>query len=104
MSPRRTILRELNRRMYAGEETYMRPAAIRGFDGNPSGYQEAVNTLLRDQLINGRKDDDGRLAIALNERRLPEVHRELRPIWARPVLWLALLAVSAGAVVVVTFF
>jgi len=98
MSPRRTILRELKLHRGNGGDGYIRPAAIRGFDADPSRYQSAVNDLLREQLINGRKDEDGRLAIALNERRLPEVRRELRPLWARPGVWLALIAVSAGAV------
>lgn len=94
MSARRTILRELNRNATAG---HMRPAAINGFEANPSRYQAAVNALLQERLINGTKDPEGRLAIGLNEQRMADVRRELRPIWARPVVWLAIMVVAAGA-------
>ena len=45
------------------------------------------------------------MAIALNKQRLREVKRELRPLWAHPALWLAvvvalvLTAYSTGLIV-----
>ena len=36
------------------------------------------------------------MAIAINEHRKAEVERELRPLWARPALWMA--AATAAAV------
>ncbi len=99
MSPRRTILRELDRRRTDGGNGYTRPASIRGFEADPSRYQEAVNALLREQLVNGTKDEEGRLAIALNERRMDQVQRELRPVYARPAVWLVLVLLSAGAMI-----
>lgn len=97
MSTRRTILRELSRNGHEGNG-FTRPAAIAGFDRQPARYQAAVNTLLQERLINGRKDEEGRLAIALNHQRMADVKRELRPVWQRPVAWIAILAVVvAGA-------
>ena len=99
MSPRKTILRELARvEREVGAGTLTRPASIPGFDQRPSHYQKAVNKLLVDRLIEGRPDDEGRMALSLNHHRLPEVRRELRPVWANPRLWL-----TAAALVLVAF-
>ncbi len=92
MSPRRTILRELSRVQGNG---LTRPNSIRGFAKRPAQYQAAVNALLQERLINGTKDDDGRLAISLNEHRIADVKRELRPWFARPVTWVAAFALIA---------
>jgi hypothetical protein len=101
MTPRRTILRELTRRRDEGADGYTRPATIAGFDVKPSRYQAAVNELLQERLINGTKDPEGRLAIALNEHRLADVKKELRPLYARPALWVGiLLAISAAGILV----
>ena len=94
MSARRTILRELSR---ANVDGHIRPATISGFSTNPSRYQEAVNALLQERLINGTKDHEGRLAIGLNQQRMSDVHRELRPFWAKPVVWVALMVIVAGS-------
>lgn len=99
MSPRRTILRELRNRRDQGPERYARPATIPGFDQNPGRYQEAINRLLQERLINGTKDEDGRLAIALNEHRLADVSKELRAWFARPAIWIA--AILAVGILVV---
>lgn len=99
MSPRRTILRELSQRHQNGAGGYTRPGAIAGFTDRPARYQEAVNQLLQERLINGTKDDEGRLAIALNEHRLADVRKELRPWFARPATVMA--AVAAIAIIVV---
>lgn len=97
MSTRRTILRELSRNGHEGNG-YTRPASIAGFAGQPARYQAAVNELLQERLINGTKDHEGRLAIAINHQRMDDVRRELRPFWLRPVAWVGLLAiVAAGA-------
>ena len=96
MSPRRTILRELNRLHDGGNGGYTRPGTITGFSQNPTRYQEAVNALLQERLINGTKDAEGRLAIALNGDRMQDVRKELRPLGARPATWLAILIVAAA--------
>ena len=99
MSPRKTILRELSRaREQDGSEIFTRPDAIAGFSDRPADYQKAVNKLLQDRLIEGRTDDDGRMAIAVNDHRLPDVQKEIRPLWAHPTLWL-----SAAVIVVAVF-
>lgn len=100
MSPRKTILRELSRQYeQSSGETLTRPAEIQGFGKNPEKYQKAVNKLLQDRLIEGRKDGEGHMALTLNGHRLGEVERELRPLWARPTLWavVILTAVAVGA-------
>ena len=102
MSPRKTILRELSRQHEATGGQYTRPGTISGFSQRPEKYQKAVNELLSARLVSGHKDDEGHMAIALNEQRLKEVKRELRPIWAHPAVWvvvaLVLTAVGTGLV------
>jgi hypothetical protein len=98
MSARRTILRELSDRHRRGETGYLRPATIDGFAAQPSRYQEAVNRLLQERLINGTKDEDGRLAIGLNTHRIDAVKKELRPVYARATVWFAGMIVIAAAV------
>jgi hypothetical protein len=95
MSARRTILRELSQRHQRGETGYLRPATIDGFTAQPSRYQEAVNRLLQERLINGTKDEDGRLAIGLNAHRIDAVQKELRPVYARATVWFAGMIVIA---------
>jgi len=100
MSPRKTILRELSRQYREhGSESLKRPSEIQGFGEAPEKYQSAVNRLLQDRLVEGRKDGEGRMALALNEHRIGDVKRELRPLWARPAMWavLVLVAVVVGA-------
>ncbi len=72
-----------------------------GFGEQPSRYQEAVNGLLKERLIDGRKDEEGRMVIALNPSRLATVQRELRPWYARPMIWVG--AITVGALVVTLF-
>ena len=100
MTTRRTILRELSRRHQQEAGAYTRPGSIAGFAEQPTRFQNAVNALLQERLINGTKDGDGRLAIALNQQRMDDVRRELRPWFARPAG--ILLAVVAVAAIVVT--
>lgn len=96
MSPRKTILRELSRQYQAyGSQALKRPSEIQGFGKAPEKFQSAVNRLLQDRLIEGRKDDEGRMALALNEHRVGDVKRELRPLWARPAMWAVLVLVAA---------
>ena len=104
MSPRKTILRELSRAREQGGKraSFSRPSKISGFADEPEKYQKAVNELLQSRLVEGRKDDEGHMTIALNSRRLQDVRRELRPIWARPTVWTViaiLIAVGAGLAV-----
>lgn len=102
MSPRKTILKELSRADADSRPAYLRPPAIRGFSEQPEKYQKAVNELLRDRLVEGRKDADGHMTIALNEHRMGDIERELRPIWARPSVWAVIALIAAlGAVVTI---
>ena len=94
MSTRKTILRELSR-SGTGAGSFTRPASIRGFAEHPDRYQKAVNELLQARLVEGRRDDDGHMTIAINDARRGEVDRELRPFWARPALWAVLVLVAA---------
>ncbi len=95
MSPRKTILRELDQlHPDMGNGRYARPSTLPGFGKQPTKYQEAVNGLLKERLIDGKKDEDGRMAIALNPHRLAEVRKEIRPWFARPSTWLGAIAVG----------
>ena len=95
MSPRKTILRELDQlHSDEGSGHYARPSAMPGFGKQPSRYQEAVNGLLNERLIDGKKDEEGRMAIALNPHRLATVQKELRPWFARPTIWLGVFALG----------
>ena len=95
MSPRKTILRELEQlHSYEGQGRYVRPSAMPGFGDQPSRYQKAVNGLLNERLIDGKKDEEGRMEIALNPQRLATVRKELRPWFARPAIWLGALALG----------
>lgn len=104
MSPKKAILEALRGASEgATSKPHIRPPQIPGYAERPERYQEAVNELLRERLVEGRKDDDGRMAITLNEHRRRDVERMLRPIWARPEVWAAavlLTAVGAGLFVV----
>jgi hypothetical protein len=91
MSPKKTILRELAR---AGEDQYTRPSTIRGFSEAPEKYQKAVNELLQERLLEGRKDDEGHMAIAINQHRRKDVDRRLRPAWAHPAVWAAFVLIA----------
>ena len=96
MSPTKTILRELKRAHEENPSTnFVRPASIPGFSSDPDRFQKAVNELLKDRLIEGRKDEEGRMAVALNAQRLADVRRVLRPAWAHPAVWVAVLLMSA---------
>ena len=98
MSPRKTILRELaHARDQNGSEAFTRPSTITGFDQNPAEYQKAVNKLLGDRLIEGRTDEEGRITLSVNDHRLTEVKKELRPVWAQPGVWLTAAVVLIAA-------
>lgn len=93
MSPRKTILKKLDQ-IHQGEGAgrYTRPSTLPGYGDRVPKYQEAVNALLKDRLIDGKKDEEGHMAIALNPHRLTDVRRELRPWFLRPAMWIAVLA------------
>ncbi len=101
MSPRKTILKELAK-AETGGTPYRRPSEISGFSSAPEKYQKAVNTLLSDRLLEGRKDDEGHMTIAINEHRKADVQKEIRPVWARPVVWAAALTLAAVATTLAT--
>jgi hypothetical protein len=99
MAPRKTILKELARRFEeTGGSVYTRPAEISGFAEKPDKYQKAVNELLQARLVEGQKDAEGRMAIAVNKHRIGDVRRELRPIWMHPAAWVAVVILVAAAV------
>lgn len=102
MSPRKAILKELDQARKDGKEG-TRPNSISGFSGNASKYQSAVNDLLKAQLINGQKDSEGHMAISLNPHRVGDVQKELRPLFARPAVWMGLLVIGAVASAAVLF-
>jgi len=98
MSPKKAILRELSRKHEAERGAFTRPATLQGFSDYPEKYQKAVNELLAARLVDGHKDGDGHMAIAINAHRVKDVQREIRPVWAHPAVWvvLALVVVAAG--------
>jgi hypothetical protein len=96
MAPRKTILRELKN---SAPGTHKRPNEIPGFERNAAKYREAVNGLLKDQLIQGAQDDQGKLVVSLNAAHEGRVRRELRPWFTQPLVWgPVILAVGVGAV------
>jgi hypothetical protein len=85
MSPKKTILRTLSKRYEEeGPGSLVRPPSIPGFGKSPEKYQRAVNDLLKDRMVEGMKDEEGHMAIALNGHRMEDIRRELRPLWAHP--------------------
>ena len=103
MSPKKQILRELTSVGEPGTAyAFLRPADIPGYETAPERYQAAVNELLRERLIEGRSDAEGRMSIALNAHRMRDVQQVLRPTWARPSVWVAaviLVALGIGLVI-----
>ncbi|HKJ01779.1 MAG TPA: hypothetical protein VJ997_04970 [Longimicrobiales bacterium] len=99
MTPKKTILRELSRAHDpAKSPTHIRPSTITGFTAEPERFQKAVNELLKDRLIEGKRDDEGHMAIALNAGRMDDVRRHLRPAWTHPaVIAVVILLGAAGA-------
>ena len=96
MSPKKTILRALAESHSRTSGTaYTRPTEIPGFPRDPERFQQAVNVLLKDRLIEGRRDEEGRMTVAVNPHRLAEVQRTLRPLWAHPALWGAIVLLGA---------
>jgi hypothetical protein len=96
MSPKKTILKTLaQHRGEGGTPTPVRPANIPGFEEAPGKFQQTINDLLKDRLIEGAKGPDGHMAISLNSHREKDIRRALRPLWAHPGV-LALLALSAA--------
>ena len=94
-------MRALSRKYEQGSDQVLtRPTDIGGFGKSPEKFQKAVNKLLQERLIEGRRDHEGHMALAINGHRVGDVRRELRPLWARPSLWavvvLVAVAVSAG--------
>ncbi len=101
MSPKKTVLRHLTElHEETGAEQYTHPGDIRGFDPEDSRCKEAVNQLLRDRYINGRKGPDGGMVIALNVTRLRDVRREIRPWFATPLLWVGIALIAATGIAV----
>lgn len=95
MSPKRQILQALQ--IASGspsEQVHVRPPTIPGYSTEPERYQRAVNELLQARLVEGRKDAEGHMTIALNHHRRDEVERILRPLWTRPTVWAALATVA----------
>ena len=53
MSPRKTILKELRSAQENGDQDYLHPSQITGYNGNTGKYQEAVNGLLKERRADG---------------------------------------------------
>lgn len=97
MSPKKIILQTLHGAYQENPaDPYTRPAQIPGFERDPGAFQKAVNDLLKSRLIEGRRDGDGHMTVAINGHRMAEVDRHLRPLWAHPAVWAAMVVV-AGA-------
>jgi hypothetical protein len=99
MSPKKAILKTLtDHHQKSGPGVLTRPATIPGFQSKPERFQQAVNSLLQERLIEGTRDPEGRMAISLNACRLADVRKELRPFWFHPafVALMGLLAVAAS--------
>ena len=97
MSPKRKILQALrDQNAVSGEPGSVRPSAIPGFTDSPEKYQQTINALLKDRLIEGMKDPDGHRAISINSHRERDIQRVLRPLWAHPGL-IAAATLSAAA-------
>jgi len=96
MSPKKTILRALSERQDAeGAASLVRPSTIPGFQEAPEKYQQVINALLKDRLIEGVRNSEGHMAISLNTHRSKDIRKVLRPAWAHPAV-LTLLALSAA--------
>lgn len=96
MSPKKTILKALLEcQDGVGSVKLVRPATIPGFQQAPEKYQQTINTLLKERLIEGIRDPEGNMAISLNTHRAHDVKKVLRPVWAHPAV-LALLALFAA--------
>ena len=79
MSPKKTILKTLALAHDAqGSATFTRPSDIPGFAQKPADYQKAVNELLKDRLIEGQPDGEGRMTIAVNPHRVGDVRKRIR--------------------------
>jgi hypothetical protein len=99
MSPRKNILKTLSdKEREEGPGLQVRPSTIPGFQQGPEKYQQAINALLKDRLIEGIRDPEGHLAISLNAHRARDIRKILRPVWAHPAILtlLALVAAMAG--------
>lgn len=98
MSPKKTILKTLSEQVNGdGSPAPIHPSTIPGFQAAPGKYQETINVLLKDRLIEGKMDSDGRMAISLNRHKEKDVRRVLRPIWAHPAVMAALALTAAVA-------
>jgi hypothetical protein len=99
MSPRKSILKTLSDlERGEGRGKQVRPSTLPGFQQGPEKYQQAINALLKDRLIEGIRDPEGHLAISLNAHRARDIRKILRPVWAHPAVLtiLALAAAMAG--------
>lgn len=95
MSPRKHILRHLQKVYRQNPTELTTTRSIAGFDPGDPKHTQAVNQLLKDRLINGQKAPDGGMAISLNPGNMAAVQRALRPWYANPAVW-ALLVVLGG--------
>jgi len=95
MSPKKAILQALKGAESAQPQSSVRPPTIPGYSDQPERFQRAVNELLQARLVEGRRDADGHMTLALNHHRRADVDRILRPVWTRPGLWAGLALVAA---------
>ena len=96
MTAKKAILKALSDHQKGTDRsTPVRPSTLPGFQDAPEKYQQTINALLKDRLIEGVKDSEGRMAISLNAHRDRDVQKVLRPVWAHPVV-LGLIGLSAS--------
>lgn len=97
MTAKKAILKALSDGQKGTDpSTPIRPSTIPGFQDAPEKYQQTINLLLKDRLIEGVKDPEGHMAISLNTHRARDVQKVLRPVWAHPAV-LGLIGLSAAA-------
>ena len=88
MSPKKAILKTLtDHHQKSGPGVLTRPATIPGFQSKPERFQQAVNSLLQERLIEGTRDPEGRMAISLNAWKAfsnYENHTPRAGIWIHP--------------------
>jgi len=97
MTAKKAILKALSERQNGtAPSAPIRPSTLPGFREAPEKYQQTINLLLKERLIEGVKDAEGRMAISLNSHRARDVQKVLRPLWAHPAV-LGLIGLSAVA-------
>lgn len=94
MSPRKNILRQLEKSHRSQPGQLTRARDLSGFDPEDPKHTKAMNQLLKDRLINGMKAEDGGMALQLNSGNIAAVKKALRPWYLSPAFWAAALVLG----------